>query len=289
MRRRKASASNVSGGSSRPGPGNVERRFARRFRGLRAAFLDRRNLGQQFRGRLVAGRAQVIQGGQLLAHFVIHVELFVLAVRKRQVVLEPGVRDGDLRLGNHESGRRWRRRRLRLGGLRRLGRNLLGRRNGRQWLDQRLERRRLLEGRRLEGVEERLLLGLGGDGLGRHGNEAAHEQQQQQQVEPGRGGGDGGAPPDGDAGQVINGSAPAQAGEQPAGARGTGGGPPGPRPRRSGARTAEGGRSGGPPDGLSFAGGGGPGAFFGVVQPEPRKVGTHRSAAPASTRNSSVA
>ena len=104
----------------------------------------------------------------------------------------------------------WRRRRLR---LRSLGERFLRGRNRRQGFDQRLQRLRLLERRRLEGVEERLLLGFDRVGLGRHGNEPAHEEQEEQQVEPGRGGGDGRAPPDGDAGQVVEGPSPAQAGE----------------------------------------------------------------------------
>ena len=268
MSRRKASASNRSGGSSAPAPRDLGRRFAGRV----GRFLDRRDLGEQL--RLVRGRARVVLGGQFVSHLVVDVELLVLAFGERQVVLEAGAGDRDLRLGDDESPRRrGRRRRLR---LRRLGQRFLRGRRRRRGLDQRRERLRLLERRRLEGVEEGLLFRLGRVRLRRHGNEPAHEQEQQQQVESGGGGGDRGAPPDRGAGQVVDRSTPAQAGEQPAGGGGIRAPGAGAR-RRARTRTAEGRRPGGPAGGLPSPGGSGL-ALFGVDQSEPLKVGTHRSA-----------
>ena len=266
----------------RGGPRDLGRRLARGV----GRFLGRRDLGEALRFGLVRGRARVVLGGPFVSHLVIDVELLVLAFGERQVVLEAGAGDGDLRLRDDESAGRRGRRRRRLR-LRRLGNRFLRRGDRRQGFDQRFERLRLVERGRLEGVEERFLLRFGRARLRRHGNEPAHEQEQQQQVESGRGDGDGRAPPDGDAGQVVDRSAPAQAGEQPAGGGGIRTPGAGAR-RRPGTRTAEGRRPGRPAGGFPSPGGSGL-ALFGVDQSEPLKVGTHRSGTPASSRNSRIA
>ena len=136
-----------------PGPGRLERRFGQRL----GRILDSRNFGYEFRLRAVHRLAAVILGGQFFSHLVIDVELLVLALGKGQVVLETGVGGGDLRLRDHDAGG-WRRR-LRFGSLRS---RLLGKKSGGRRFDGGIERLRLLERRRLEGVKERIFGRLGG-------------------------------------------------------------------------------------------------------------------------------